>query len=304
MNPDQYTISEQFLNVGGGHELYIQEWGNVKAKTPIIFLHGGPGSGVKDKYRDQFAPTQHRVIFFDQRGSGRSIPTGSLVHNTTQDLVEDIEKIAKFFRISSFVLTGGSWGSCLALSYAIKYPNRVEALVLRGIFTGTKTEMDWVNKGHFKTFFPDVWDKFLAKTPKKYAHNPVQYHIPRIVGPVAQAAKESAYIYGNLESALLNLDDRFTPANIDDYDPTMSKLEAHYLSHNCFLTDNYILNHAQQLTMPIWLIQGRYDMVCPPITAYRLHQRLPNSQLIWTIAGHGNDRPNYDVNRTILLQWG
>lgn len=303
MTPDKYTIKEFFLDVGDGHELYVQDWGNPKAKTPIVFLHGGPGSGVKDAHRGQFVPAQHRVIFFDQRGSGQSIPKGSLRNNTTQDLIEDIEKIAKRLKLDHFVLTGGSWGSCLSLTYALKYPKRVEAMVLRGIFTGSKVEIDWLDKGGFRTFFPDVWDGFVAQTPKRATADPTSYHYKRILSKEESAAKASAYVYSNVEGALLSLDDRYTPEDPENYDPTTATTEAYYLSQHCFLPDKYILGSAHKLKMPVWLIQGRYDMVCPPITAYELHKRLPNSHLIWTIAGHGNDRPNYDVSRTILTQW-
>jgi proline iminopeptidase len=124
----------------------------------------------------------------------------------------------------------------------------------------------------------------------------------RILGSDEQKVVESAYALTNTESALMSLDDRFTPPDKNDYDPTYAKILTHYMSNRCFLPDRYILKNAHKLKMPTWLIQGRYDFVCPPVTAYELHNKMPNSQLIWTTAGHGNDRPNYDVNRTILLQ--
>lgn len=303
MNPDKYTIKEQFVPVGEGHELYVHEWGNPKAKTTILFLHGGPGSGVKDRYKQIFEPDQHRVVFFDQRGCGKSIPKGSLEHNTTQDLVEDIEKLAVKLKLNSFVITGGSWGSCLALAYALKYPKRVQAMVLRGIFTGSRAEIDWVHKGHFRIFFPDVWDEIVSKTPQKYRHDPMSYHRNRILGKSQSAAKESAYIYSNTLASLLSIDDRFTPADVETFDQTPITIEVHYDSKGCFLEERFILQNAHKLKMPVWFIQGRYDMVCPPITAYELYQQVPNSQIVWTTAGHGNDRANYDANRTILLQW-
>lgn len=301
MTPDEYTIKETFLDVGDGHQLYIQDWGNPKAKIPILFLHGGPGSGFNNRYRQRYDPTIERVIFFDQRGAGKSLPYGSLEHNTTTDLVEDIEKIAKHLKLEKFILTGGSWGSCLALAYALKYPKRVKDIVLQGIFTGSQSEIDYICKGKFVTFFPDVWEKYLATTPKDHHNDPSAYHFKRALGKDEEAAKKSAYIYENTEGALLSLDDRFIPDEYDEYDPSSIKIELHYLVNRCFLPDNYILDNAHKLTMPIWLVQGRYDMVCPPVTAYELHKKLLNSQLIWTTAGHGNDRPNYDATRTILL---
>jgi len=303
MTPDQFTISEQMLPVADGHQLYVQDWGNPKAKTPIIFLHGGPGSGVKDKHKGVFNPEKQRVIFFDQRGSGRSLPYGSLDHNTTQDLIEDIEKIVDNTKLTTFVMTGGSWGSCLALAYAIVHPKQVTAMVLSGIFTGTQKEMDWVAEGEFRTFFPELWDSLLEQTPASHKKNPADYHIKQILSGSEAESRKSAYIYGNVESALLSLDDRFTAEDPETFDDSSTKIETHYSSQKCFLADNYILNNAPKLTMPIWLVQGRYDMVCPPVTAYALDKKLPNSQLIWTINGHRAEHESLNVQRTILSQW-
>ncbi len=304
MTPDEYTIKEQFLDVGDKHELYIHEWGNPKAQTPIVFLHGGPGSGVSDKHKLRFQPKQHRVIFFDQRGSGKSLPKGSLKHNTTSDQIEDIEKITVHLKLNKFVLTGGSWGSCLALAYAIKYPKRITALVLNGIFTSRKSEVEYLDSGGFRTFFPDQWAKYVSTVPQKFRKNPSAYHYKNIFGNDREASKKSAYAYSeSLEGPLLSIDDRYTPDKYDEFDPDPMRIELHYLHHNCFIPENHIFNRAPNLKMPVWLVQGRYDMVCPPITAYELDNLLPNSQLIWTTAGHGNDRPNYDVLRTVFLQF-
>jgi len=302
MTPDEFTNQEFHLDVGDGHRLYVQDWGKANAKTPILFLHGGPGGGFSDKYKTIFNPHKQRVIFFDQRGAGKSTPSGSLKNNTTSDLVEDTHKIVAHLQLKDFIVTGGSWGSCLALAYAIKYPNNIKAMVLKGIFTGSKVEVDWLDKGKFESIFPDVWERFLADTPKNHHNNPSSYHFKRILGKDPEAAKQSAYAYQNLEAALLSLDDRFTPMPYEDFEPDGAITEVHYLANNCFIPENYILDNAHKLTMPIWLIQGRYDMVCPPITAYELSKRIPNCELVWTVAGHANDRANYDVSRSLLLQ--
>lgn len=301
MTPDEHTIKEQYVEVGDGHELYVYEWGNPNG-LPIIHLHGGPGSNANDGHKSTYDPLTQHVIFFDQRGCGKSLPYGSLEHNTTQDMVEDIEKIAHKLKLTTFVITGGSWGSCLALAYALKYPGRVRAMVLRGIFTGSQAEIDYLDKGRFATHFPDAWDRYMDATPAKYHDDPGRYHAKRILGSDADAAKESAFAYHNLEGAILRLDDRFALGGKDDFDPTGTKLEVYYMTNRCFMPDRYIMNNARKLTMPIWLIQGRYDFVCPPVTAYELNEKLPNSRLIWTTAGHGNDRANYDINRALLLQ--
>ncbi len=304
MTPDQYTNKEFFIEVGNGHQLYVYDWGNPKG-LPIIFLHGGPGGAVRDNFKALFDAAKHRVIFFDQRGCGKSLPYGSLKHNTTQNLVEDITKIADHLKLKQFVLEGASWGSALALAYGIKYPKRVKAMVLAGIFTGTEPEIDYFDKGDFAKHFPDVWEQYVTTVPKSHKATPTKYHFERILGKDEQTMRQSACIYQNLEVALIGLDDRFTPASPDDptYDPAGVRVEVHYLANKCFLPDNYILDHARKLTMPIWIVQGRYDMVCPPITAYTLHQKLSSSHLLWTISGHKpSDRETHTVIRTILLQ--
>lgn len=302
MTPDEYTNREFFLDVGDGHELYVQDWGTKDAITPIIFLHGGPGSGCKDKYKGDFDPARHRVIFFDQRGCGRSLPYGSLEHNTTQALVNDISAIADKLELKTFIICGGSWGSTLALAYAVAHPERVEALVIRGIFTGTQEEIDWLNQGAYQTFFPEVWGRFLNDTPKNHRADPTGYHLERLFGDDEIDAKESAYTFACMELGLLYLDDRFTAPAFEEFDPTFIKIEYHYLKNTCFLEENYINENVHKLTMPVYVVQGRYDMVCPPKTAYALHKKLPNSELIWTISGHKNEREGWTATRTILNQ--
>lgn len=303
MTPDNHTNEEFYLDVGDGHELYLQDWGKKDAEIPIIFLHGGPGNGVDNRDRNKFDPGHQRVIFFDQRGCGKSIPLGSLKNNTTKDLVEDIEKIATHLKLKKFVLTGGSWGSCLALAYGINYPQRLAGIVIQGIFTGSHDEIDWLAEGRFKDFFPDVWDRYVNQTPTDYLLGPSEYHFKRALGDDKEAAKASAYAYENLEAALLRLDDRFTAKAYETYDPAAIRVEIHYLLNQCFMPDQYIFNNADKLTVPVWIVQGRYDMVCRPIIAYKLHQKLPNSQLIWTINGHIAEHEASNILRLIFLQF-
>lgn len=305
MNPDEHTNHEFFLDVDDGHRLYVHDWGNQKAPDPIIFLHGGPGSCCKDGHKQLFNPAQHRVIFFDQRGSGKSLPYGSLKHNTTDHLIADIETLTKHLKLSSFVIQGGSWGSCLALAYALKHPRRIKALVLHGIFTASKAENHWILHGQFRPFFPEVWERYLAATPKEHRADPSTYHIKTVLGSDEAAAHASALALVGLEGAVMTLDDRFTPPDPAEFDPAGTKLFAHYVAHDCFMPERHILNNAHKLTMPVWIVQGRYDMDCPPVTAYELHQKLPYSQLIWTVANHrGSERETHTALRTILLQFG
>jgi proline iminopeptidase len=303
MNKDQHTISEHFLDVGDGHSLYVQEWGNADAKTPIIFLHGGPGAGCNDKHKQMFDSATQRVIFFDQRGSGRSLPSGSLIQNTTDDMIADIEKIVHHYNLKKFIITGGSWGSCLAFAYALKHPERVHAMVLRGIFTGSKEETDYLDNGMFQLFYPDVWDAYLKRTPKEHQHNPSAYHYQQIKSIDGNAVKASSYAYSELEGSLLTLDDRHTEQDYQTFEPGGMNIELHYLANLCFMPDRYILDNAHKIEVPVWLVQGRYDMVCPPKTAYEMHQKLPNSKLLFTTAGHsGGDRGIYEVMSAVIAE--
>ena len=304
MTPDTYTIEERMLGVGNGHILYIHDWGNQHAEQTFLFLHGGPGSGCSDSHKMLFDGERDHVIFFDQRGAGRSTPAGSLKANTTQDLIADISAVLGAFKVDSAIAVGGSWGSCLALAYALDNPARISAMVLRGIFSGSQTEIDHLDRGQFRNFFPDVWEKLIEQTPAEHRDDPVRFHVSRALGPNAKAAKASAYAYSELESSLLALDDRHKAGDFETYSPTGNKVEIHYLANRCFLPDGYILDNAHKLTMPIWLIQGRYDMICPPVTAYKLHKRLPSSQLTFTTAGHtASDRANFDLLRTIIANF-
>ncbi|PID99518.1 prolyl aminopeptidase [Candidatus Saccharibacteria bacterium] len=302
MNPDAYTIKEHFLDVGHGHTLYIHDWGNPKAKTPIVFLHGGPGAQCKDKHKLPFDPNTQRVIFHDQRGSGKSTPLGERSHNTTQELSDDITRIADHLHIDEFVLTGESWGSCLALFYAIAEPKRVKALVIGAVFTASQAEIDWFDKGLLRTHYPDAWERFLAATPKAHHSDAAAYHAARALGKDASAAAESARIYSELVSSTMSLDDSFTPINADDFDPSSMQLELSYLVKRCFLPDRFIMQNARKLTMPLYIVQGRYDFICPPHTAYELSQLAPDAHLTWVVSGHKSEHENTTAKRLIYRQ--
>lgn len=300
MTPDAHTIQEIMLYVGDGHTLYIHEWGNSKAKDTIVFLHGGPGGNCSDKSKQYFNPDKQRVIFFDQRGSGKSKPYGSLENNTTDHLIADIVKIAEHYQLKKLTLVGGSWGACLALAFAIKHPSMVKAMVLNGIFTASNPELAWTNEGMFRIFYPDVWEHYLEATPEAHRGNPTEFHVKNILSDDDEACKQSAYTMDQLTGSIVKLDDRTTPANYEEYDPTSTRIETHFTSQGCFLPDNFILSNAHKLSMPVWIIQGRYDMVCPPKTAHTLAQKLPMGEIIWTTSGHVMERESWNVIRTLL----
>lgn len=297
MTPDIHTNDELYIEVGNGHTLYVHDWGYKKAKKPIITLHGGPGGQSRDRHKEPFDPKTQRVIFFDQRGCGKSTPLGKWHHNTTQDLANDITKIADKLNISSFILSGGSWGSCLALYYALSVPTRVLGLVINGVFTASQAEIDWVDEGLFRTHFPDQWETYVTATPKEFQDQPSAYHYSRALGSDTKKAAESGQIYAALQSAVSTLDDRFAPPDPDRFDPTGTLLEMRYLAKRCFLPEGYILKHARTLRMPVHIIQGRYDFVCPPMTAYQLNKIIPRSQLHWVLAGHRSEHETVTAMR-------
>ena len=300
MQNDTHTNQELTIDVGDGHNLHVYDWGNKDAEMPFIFLHGGPGSSVKDKHKSAFDPLKQRVVFFDQRGSGLSTPTGSLENNTTADLISDISKIADQLQIKKFALHGTSWGSTLALAYTIAHPERVAALVIGDIFTGSKSESSWIDQGKFKTFYPDVWESYLERTPQQYRDDPSAYHLDKVINGTPEEQKASGYAYDSMESGVMKLDDRIVPEDYADYDPSGIRIEMYYLSNGCFMPDRYILDNTAALTMPVHIVQGRYDMVCPPETAFQLHKSIKNSHLYWTLSGHAVDHECQNIFRAIM----
>ncbi len=303
LTADGFTLSETYLDVGDGHRLYVQDWGCAEAARAVVALHGGPGTATTDSHKEYFDPSRQRVLFCDQRGVGRSTPYASVEHNTTQHLVADLVAILDRFGLDKAVLMGGSWGSCLALTFAVAHPERVEALALYGLLTARQQELDWLNEARWRTFYPEVWQWYLDRTPPDHHDDPTGYHFGRILSDDAKASKESAYAYTTVDTAITELDDRFKPSPLeDDFDAGPARLQAHYFTHSHFLPDEHVLDNAHRLTMPVHIVQGRYDMVCPPVSAYQLAERLACPELYWTANGHLPDREGWNVLRTVLLQ--
>jgi len=299
MEKDEFTNQELTLNVGDGHKLYVVDWGNKNAKTTIIYLHGGPGSHIKDKHKSLFNPKTQRVIFFDQRGCGQSTPYGSRQNNTIEDLASDISKIAEHLKIDKFYLEGCSWGSTLALYCAITRPEKLAGIIVGGVYSGSGAETRAMYE-NAKTFFPDLWDKVLADTPAKYHDDPVAYHFDQALNGTKRQQKKSTYIMGCLEGGLMNLDDRQSPPDFKEYDPAGMQIELDYLVNNCFMPENFILDNAHKIKVPVWIVQGRFDMVCPPDFAYKISKRIPQAKLYWTISNHASEHEDTSVFRAIF----
>ncbi len=292
------------LKVDDIHTLYYEQSGNPKG-VPVVFLHGGPGAGSAPKHRQFFDPRHYRIIIFDQRGAGKSTPLGELRQNTTALLVADIERLREHLRIDRWHVFGGSWGSTLAMAYAIQHPERVLSMTMRGIFLMRQSEMDHFLHG-MRAIFPEAWEDFAAPLSaaersdilgtyyRMLTHLDPKVHMPA-------ARRWSAY-----ESACLRLipetpetekeaeePDASHAAYEAGYAYAVARLECHYFVHNRFDPDDYLLKNIHKIRhIPCVIIQGRYDIVCPPVTAYDLHRQWPEAQfIIVPDAGHSASEP-------------
>lgn len=278
-----------YLNVDENNSIFFEKYGNPAGKE-VLFLHGGPGLGCKENDRLFFNPDIFRVIFFDQRGAGRSKPYGTLEGNTTQHLLDDILQLLDHQKIEKVILFGGSWGSTLALLFAIAHPERVYAMILRGVFPANKRCTDYFEKGGVKAFFPEAWERYIALVPLASRNNPTAYYFNKMQSENPAIRKKYAYEYSRYGAAMMKLEVSETEIEAmfekDDFE-TKARIQVHYSVHDFFLPDEYIYQNTKQIKdIPTWIIQGRYDVICPPIYAYELHQQLNNSKLRLVTAGH------------------
>lgn len=284
-------MSKGYLPVSKLHQLYYETYGNPKG-IPILFLHGGPGAGFSDADKDFFDANKFYVIFFDQRSSGRSQPFGSIEENTTEHLVADINVILDFFKIEKVLLFGGSWGSTLALVYAIRFPQRVTGMILRGIFLGNQAGIDHFVGGGAGQFYPEAWEHFMRLVPTEKHDDVVNYYLEKMQEGNETTRRHFAYEWAFYEMAIYKQNantETITNLVADLPYESLSILEAYYSAHRCFLPDGYILENCHLINhIPIDIIQGRQDMICPPIYAYQLHKKLKQSTIIFTNAGHAS----------------
>ncbi len=293
--PPQVPYSEHFLQVDLTHTLYIEESGNPEG-LPVLFVHGGPGGGSSPIQRRFFDPQTYRIILFDQRGCGKSRPHACLTNNTTGHLIEDIEKIRRHLNIDRWVLFGGSWGSTLSLLYAESYPERVLALVLRGIFLCRQEDTEWFYQKGADRFFPDYWQDFIAPIPEHQRDNMIESYYELLTGDneIARMSAAEAWSIWEGRTSTLHVDADLVNHFGDPYHAlAMARIECHYFMHNAFLEADQILKyHAPLVTLPIHIVQGRYDMVCPVNQAFELADVLPKAKLhLCDYAGHSAFEP-------------
>ncbi len=284
-----------YLKVGGGHELYYEESGNPHGK-PAVFLHGGPGSGCTDKMRRFFNPDVYRIVLFDQRGSGRSRPHASLEDNTTWDLVDDIEILRVALQVDRWQVFGGSWGSTLALAYSQTHPERVTELVLRGIFMLRKKEIEWFYQKGASELFPDLWQHYLKPIPKRERHDLLHAYYKRLTGDDHKVRLRAARAWSVWEASTSFLvpNDKAAAAFGDcDLALSLARIECHYFVNGGFMEENQLIKNVDKIrNIPAVIIQGRYDVVCPSISAWELSQAWPEADFrIVPDAGHAAFEP-------------
>ena len=279
-----------FLQVSKMHSIYWERSGNKNGKK-ILVIHGGPGGGSQPRYRRYFNPEKFDIIQFDQRGCGSSIPFSELRENTTDDLVNDIEKLRCHFKIESWHLFGGSWGSTLALIYAIKNPSKVKSMTLRGIFLCRKFELLWFYQYGASELFPDEFEKYISVIPKEERDNLIASFYKYLTSKDINLRSKAAAAWTNWElstSHLIKRDITVSKSKINSFSDAFARIECHYFLNNIFLEDNFILKNIKIIeSVPTRIIQGRYDVVCPVRSAWDLNKKLKNSQLvIVNDAGH------------------
>ena len=299
--PSVLPLTSKYLDIGDGQKLYMESYGNPEG-IPAVFLHGGPGSGCNSEQARLFDPTKYHIILFDQRGSGRSTPKRTLLNNTTDHLISDIEFIRQKLSIDKWVLIGGSWGSTLALAYAEQFPDRVYGLVLRAIFLGTLAETQWAFGYGPKTFYPDLWSKFTNLLPANQRRRPIRAFGTLLENPDPQVHLAASEAWGQFERTLSSLIPpeihwpttlltRATRKSITT--PNTPFIEWHYIKNNWFLYPDQLMKESFHLNdIPGILIQGRYDMLCPPATAYKLAEEWKDAELrIIPASGHSAGEP-------------
>lgn len=284
-----------FLEVDSGHKLYYEECGNPKGK-PVVFLHGGPGGGCTPGMRRFWNPDIYRIVLFDQRGSGQSTPHANLDNNTTWDLVNDIEVLRAALQIDRWQVFGGSWGSTLALAYCQAHPERVTEIVLRGIFMLRKKEIDWFYQHGASEIYPDRWQHYLEPIPQSERGDLLQAYYKRLTDDDAEvrlAAAKAWSVWEGTTSTLLPNADIADAFGEPEMALALARIECHYFVNNGFMENNQLINNVDKIrNIPAVIVQGRYDVVCPAVSAWELSQAWPEAELrIVPDAGHAAFEP-------------
>lgn len=293
--PEIEPFESGFLDVGDGHIIHWERVGTKGAK-PAVFLHGGPGGGINANQRRVFDPALYDVVLFDQRGCGQSTPHAHLEANTTWHLVADIERLREMIGVEKWLVFGGSWGSTLALAYAETHPSRVSELVLRGIYTCTKAELDWYYQFGVSQMYPDRWEKFIAPIPENERHDMMAAYHRRLTGDDRAVQLECARAWSQWEGATISLIPNLQQIENfgeDHYAIAFARLENHFFTNNVWMDDGQLLRDAFKLKgIPGVIVHGRYDMPCPLHYAWTLSKAWQDADLhIVEAAGHAMSEP-------------
>lgn len=292
--PPVEPFDQRMLSVGQGHQVYVEQCGNPDG-IPVVVLHGGPGGGCSPSMRRYFDPSVYRIVLFDQRGCGRSRPHASVEDNTTWHLVADIELIRTTLSIDKWMVFGGSWGATLALIYAQAHPEAVRHLILRGVFLMTQAELDWFYGGGAGRFWPELWARFVNLIPEDERDDLIAAYHRRLFSGDLGVEQDYGRAWAAWENALASVQsDGVSHGGPSAYARAFSRLENHYFTNNGFLEfDGQILDHMGRIAhIPGVIVQGRYDMICPPAGAYALAERWPNADLrMIRDAGHALSEP-------------
>lgn len=300
MYPEIEPYDSGHLDVGDGQHVYWETSGNPDGK-PVVFLHGGPGGGTNPRQRRVFDPAKYRIVLFDQRGCGKSTPHASapeadLATNTTWHLVADIEKLREHLGVDTWQVFGGSWGSSLALAYAQTHTARVSELVLRGIFTLRQVELDWFYEGGASAVFPDLWQGFIEPVPVDERRNLIRAYSTLLNDPDPAVHGPAAVAWSRWESSTITLlpnADNVAHFTEPSYAVAFARIENHYFMHGGWWEEGQLIRDASKLTdIPTVIVQGRYDMCTPPMTAWALAEAMPHADLVMIPdAGHAFDEP-------------
>lgn len=291
---DSDVVNSGMFDVGDGHKIYWEDWGNPAA-FPVMYFHGGPGGGFSFNAKLLFNPKKHRVIFFDQRGAGKSTPFADVRDNTTQKLLNDTEKLREMLGIEKMYITGGSWGSTLALMYAIAHPERVQSIIVWSVYLARQFENDLISAGYARYNYPEAWERFISVVPAEHRGSGTQitkFYAEMLNSEDQDMARKYADEWALWETSLLYLsyDQREMEHEIIGAERNLSlaKLETHYFLNGCFVPDNYILDNVALIKdIPLYAVQGRFDNCTPPISAYELGKAYGDKMTLQIVnAGH------------------
>lgn len=298
--PEINPYKTGLLQVSSLHQIYYEECGNPLG-VPVVFLHGGPGSGCNPKQRRFFDPQYYRIILLDQRGCGRSLPLGCIEDNTIAHLVADIDTLRQHLHIERWLIFGGSWGSTLGISYALAHTNHVTGLILRGIFLSRPKELAWF-LGDVQFFFPDAWEKLINYLPKNVQKNPLETYSELIFSTDESISIPAAIQWNAFESSIMSLLPSQVSATVNgNVELARARVQIHYILNRCFVGQRDLLQEAslKLSNIPTTIIQGRYDMVCPPITAWNLSHAMPHATFI-TVSDAGHSAMEKGVTHALI----